>query len=72
MEAKGLEPNPEQAAHRLLRRIYFDLTGLPPGAKEVQDFVGSPRAGPSQGDQWGARQAVQVSGLRRRAGEALA
>lgn len=39
MEAKGLEPNPEQAAHRLLRRIYFDLTGLPPGAKEVQDFV---------------------------------
>ena len=39
MEAKGLEPNPEQAAHRLLRRIYFDLTGLPPGANEVQDFV---------------------------------
>ena len=39
MEAKGLEPNPEQAAHRLLRRIYFDLTGLPPGAKEVQDFM---------------------------------
>ena len=39
MESKGLEPNPEQAAHRLLRRIYFDLTGLPPGAKEVQDFM---------------------------------
>jgi hypothetical protein len=39
MESKGLEPNPEQSAHRLLRRIYFDLTGLPPGANEVQDFV---------------------------------
>ena len=39
MEAEGLEPNPEQAPHRLLRRIHFDLTGLPPTPEEVAAFV---------------------------------
>ncbi|MGB2429522.1 MAG: DUF1549 domain-containing protein, partial [Akkermansiaceae bacterium] len=39
MEAEGLEPNPEQAPHRLLRRIHFDLTGLPPTPEDVAAFV---------------------------------
>lgn len=39
MEEHGLEPNSEQAPHRLLRRIYFDLTGLPPAPEKVNAFV---------------------------------
>lgn len=39
MDEHGLKPNSEQAPHRLLRRIYFDLTGLPPSQDEVEAFV---------------------------------
>lgn len=34
----GLTPNPEQAPPRLLRRIAFDLTGLPPTTAELDSF----------------------------------
>jgi hypothetical protein len=39
LEAKGVAPNPPAAPQELLRRVYYDLTGLPPTPKEVDDFV---------------------------------
>ncbi|MSV30852.1 MAG: DUF1553 domain-containing protein [Bryobacterales bacterium] len=46
LEAKGLRLNPEAAREKLIRRAYFDLTGLPPTPEEVQSFAadGSPVA----------------------------
>lgn len=38
MEQAGLQPNPPQSPQRLLRRIYFDLIGLPPSPEEIQTF----------------------------------
>lgn len=34
----GIEPNPMADPFTLLRRLNFDLIGLPPTAKEIQDF----------------------------------
>lgn len=39
MEEKGLKPNAEANKEQLLRRVSFDLTGLPPSPKEVDDFL---------------------------------
>lgn len=39
LAAAGLEPAPEAAPHTLLRRLHFDLTGLPPGPEEMNDFL---------------------------------
>ncbi len=39
--AKGLKPSVEAAKEELVRRLYFDLTGLPPSKKEIERFVGS-------------------------------
>lgn len=36
---KGLQPSAEADRKTLLRRLYFDLTGLPPTRDEVEDFV---------------------------------
>ena len=38
----GLEPSPEALPRTLLRRVYYDLTGLPPSAEQIEVFVGSP------------------------------
>jgi hypothetical protein len=38
-EARGLRPRPEAAKAVLLRRVYFDLTGLPPTPKELHAFL---------------------------------
>ncbi|WP_461784399.1 PSD1 and planctomycete cytochrome C domain-containing protein [Prosthecobacter sp.] len=38
-EAAGLQPGPEAGAHAWLRRVTFDLTGLPPTEAEIADFV---------------------------------
>ena len=39
MEAKGLEPVKDAAAADLVRRVTFDLTGLPPTPGEVDEFL---------------------------------
>ncbi|MFN3652692.1 MAG: PSD1 and planctomycete cytochrome C domain-containing protein [Armatimonadota bacterium] len=41
-EAKGLSPTPPVDRRRLIRRLYFDLTGLPPTPEEVEAFVADP------------------------------
>ena len=45
-EAAGLQPGPEAGSHAWLRRVSFDLTGLPPTEAEIAEFVAdhSPKA----------------------------
>lgn len=42
LEAAGLRPAPEATRQTLIRRLYFDLIGLPPTPEEVQAFVADP------------------------------
>ena len=65
LEEKGLQPAPPAGKRDLIRRATFDLTGLPPTRKEIQDFLedDSPRAfehvvdrllgSPRYGERWG-------------------
>ncbi len=39
LEAKSLSPTKDAAPEMLIRRVYFDLIGLPPSAGEVSAFV---------------------------------
>jgi hypothetical protein len=39
LEAKGMHPAPEAGRRELLRRLTFDLTGLPPTPEEIVSFV---------------------------------
>jgi len=39
LEKKGMRPAPEADARTLIRRVTFDLTGLPPSPEEVEAFV---------------------------------
>jgi hypothetical protein len=41
LEAKGLKPVADAEPRALVRRLYFDLTGLPPSPEEVEAFVGA-------------------------------
>lgn len=38
------QPSPDSARHTLLRRVTFDLTGLPPTQKQIEAFVGDTSA----------------------------
>ncbi|WP_394750231.1 PSD1 and planctomycete cytochrome C domain-containing protein [Spongiimicrobium salis] len=39
MEEQGLRPSSDASKEKLIRRIYFDLTGLPPSLSEIEAFV---------------------------------
>ncbi len=66
LNANGMKPAPAADRRTLLRRVYFDLTGLPPAPEEVKAFLAdaSPDAyekvvdrllaSPRYGEKWGA------------------
>lgn len=45
LEAEGLTPSPDAGQVTLLRRLSFDLTGLPPTAEAVEAFAAAAAAG---------------------------
>ncbi len=65
LEQHGLKPNPDADKVALLRRVYFDLIGLPPTPEQVSAFVNDKSAGafekivnqlldsPRYGERWG-------------------
>src|SRR5262245_2053547 len=64
LREKGLTPSPEADKRTLLRRLYFDLIGLPPTPEQIDDFlkdtspsayedrVNSLLASPHYGERW--------------------
>ncbi len=46
LEKEGLKPTPEASRERWLRRVTFDLSGLPPSQQEIDNFLAdeSPQA----------------------------
>jgi mono/diheme cytochrome c family protein len=65
LESEGLSPSPPASKRELIRRITFDLTGLPPTLAEIQAFLGDDSsqayerlvdrllASPHYGERWG-------------------
>ncbi len=43
LEKKNLEPAPVASRYELLRRVYFDLTGLPPSPEQIRSFIADVR-----------------------------
>ena len=39
LEEKGIKPNESASKRQLIRRVYFDLIGLPPTPEEVDEFL---------------------------------
>jgi cytochrome c553 len=44
LETKGLQPSPEADRRTLLKRVTYDLTGMPPTIHEVEQFLRDRRA----------------------------
>src|SRR5690606_36444321 len=42
LEAKGLSPGPMAPPRALVRRLYYDLTGLPPTFEQTEEFAADP------------------------------
>ena len=42
LSEKNLEPNPKASSEKLLRRVTFDLTGLPPTLNQLNSFLKNP------------------------------
>ncbi|MBI1840260.1 MAG: DUF1553 domain-containing protein [Verrucomicrobia bacterium] len=65
LASRHLSPSPEAGKRALIRRAFFDLTGLPPTPEEVESFVADPDerayermvdrllASPRYGERWG-------------------
>ena len=65
LEAKGLKPAPEADRRTIVRRLTFDLAGLPPTPEQVEAFFATKRptpierlvdrllASPDHGERWG-------------------
>jgi len=65
LQEKGIAPNPSVDRHRLVRRAYFDLIGLPPTLDEIDGFLDDPSSeayetlidqlldSPHYGERWG-------------------
>ena len=65
LEEKGMQPAAEASSRALLRRLYFDLIGLPPTPEQMQRFLVDPSeesyrqvieellASPHYGERWG-------------------
>jgi hypothetical protein len=53
LEGKGIAPSPPADRETLLRRIFFDLTGLPPTPDEIDAFLGE--SGSDANERWIAR-----------------
>jgi hypothetical protein len=48
LEAKGLQPVTDADPRTLLRRVYFDLVGLPPAPEAIEEFVKEHAAEPQK------------------------
>ncbi|MEL7497996.1 MAG: PSD1 and planctomycete cytochrome C domain-containing protein [Planctomycetota bacterium] len=65
LEASSLSPAPQASKATLIRRVYYDLTGLPPSPEQVEAFINDPDpqaysklvdqllASPHYGEKWG-------------------
>ena len=65
LSAKGLQPSPPVDRRQLVRRVFYDLTGLPPTQQEVDEFLADDSddayaklierllASPHYGEKWG-------------------
>lgn len=63
LKSKGLKPQKDTEAENLIKRIYFDLTGLPPKPKQIKEFeegklskeklIDKLLASPEFGEHWG-------------------
>jgi mono/diheme cytochrome c family protein len=65
LESQNIAPSPEAAKTTLIRRVSFDLTGLPPTPEEIRAFLADTRpdaydrlvdrllASPHYGERWG-------------------